>query len=46
VLKLGPADAAAQVAGVYSDPTVPVAPELVAAIVAYVRAVPQASGPR
>jgi uncharacterized protein len=46
VLKIGPADAAAQVAGVYSDPSVPVAPELVAAIVAYVRAVPQAARTR
>lgn len=40
VLKMGPADAAAQVAGVYSDPSVPIAPEVVTAIVAYVRSVP------
>ena len=44
VLKIGPADAAAQVAGVYSDPTVPIAPEVVAAIVAYVRSLPEAPG--
>ncbi len=40
VLKLGPADAAAQVAGVYTDPNVPIVPALVAAIVAYVRTIP------
>jgi pimeloyl-ACP methyl ester carboxylesterase len=41
VLKLGPADAAAQVAGVYTDPAIPLPQQLVSAIVAYVRAAPQ-----
>jgi uncharacterized protein len=40
VLKSGPADKAAQIATVYSDPNIPIAPELVSAIVAYVRAAP------
>jgi len=42
VLKLGPADKAAQLATVYSDPSVPLAPAVVSAIVAYVRAAPHA----
>lgn len=41
VLKLGPADKAAQLATVYSNPGIPVAPALVSAIVQYVRAAPQ-----
>lgn len=41
VLKIGPADAAAQVASVYTDPKVPLPPQLVSAIVVYVRAAPQ-----
>lgn len=41
VLKIGPADAAAQVAGVYTDPSVPIPPELILAIAAYVRSAPQ-----
>ncbi|MEO7217493.1 MAG: alpha/beta hydrolase [Gemmatimonadaceae bacterium] len=41
VLKIGPAAAAAQVATVYTDPKVPLPPQLVSAIVAYVRAAPQ-----
>jgi len=41
VLKIGPADAAAQVASVYTDPAVPIPPELVSAIAAYVHAAPQ-----
>lgn len=41
VLKIGPADAAAQVATVYTDPKVPLPPQLVSAIVAYVQAAPQ-----
>jgi pimeloyl-ACP methyl ester carboxylesterase len=39
VLKIGPADAAAQVSTVYSDPTIPIAPQLVSAVVAYVHSV-------
>jgi uncharacterized protein len=42
VLKLGPADKAAQAATVYSDPGLPIAPEVVSAIVTYVRASPRA----
>ncbi|MEO9225678.1 MAG: alpha/beta hydrolase, partial [Gemmatimonadaceae bacterium] len=41
VLKLGPADAPAQAVSVYSDPKVPLPPQLVSAIVAYVHAAPQ-----
>ena len=41
VLKIGPADAPAQVATVYTDPNVPIPPQLVSAIIAYVRAAPQ-----
>ncbi|MEO7041022.1 MAG: alpha/beta fold hydrolase [Gemmatimonadaceae bacterium] len=41
VLKIGPADATAQVAGVYTDPSVPIPPELISAIAAYVRSAPQ-----
>ncbi|MDQ2930712.1 MAG: alpha/beta hydrolase, partial [Gemmatimonadota bacterium] len=37
VLKKGPPDAAAQVASVYADPSAPLAPEVAAAIVSYVR---------
>ena len=40
VLKAGPADKTAQVATVYSDPGIPIAPEVISAIVAYVRAAP------
>jgi len=40
VLKIGPADAPAQIAGVYTDPAVPIPPELVSAIAAYVRSAP------
>lgn len=36
VLKVGPADLAGQMAGVYSDPALPLDPELVTAVVAYV----------
>jgi uncharacterized protein len=42
VLKPGPADKAAQIATVYTDPTIPIAPDLVTEIVAYVRATPHA----
>lgn len=42
VLKAGPADRAGQLATVYTDPNTPIAPELVSAIVAYVRAAPHA----
>ena len=38
VLKMGPADAATQATTVYSDPTIPIAPEIVSAIAAYVNA--------
>jgi pimeloyl-ACP methyl ester carboxylesterase len=41
VLKVGPVDAAAQIAGVYTDPSIALPPELVSAIAAYVRAAPQ-----
>lgn len=41
VLKIGPADASAQVAGVYTDGSVPLPPELVSAIAAYVGTAPQ-----
>ncbi|MDQ6736722.1 MAG: lysophospholipase [Gemmatimonadota bacterium] len=41
VLKDGPADAASQFAGVYTDPSLPLDTAAVQAIVAYVRAVPQ-----
>jgi hypothetical protein len=41
VLKIGPADPAAQLTGVYTDGTIPLPPELVSAIAAYVRATPQ-----
>ena len=41
VLKVGPADKAAQLSSVYSDPTIPVAPELIDRIIAYVRDAPQ-----
>ncbi len=37
VLKIGPADKAAQMATVYTDPTVPIAPELISSIAQYVR---------
>ena len=40
VLKMGPADPTAQLTSVYTDPTIPIVPELVSAIVAYVRATP------
>jgi hypothetical protein len=39
VLKMGPPDAPAQMASVYTDPTIPLAPEVATAIVAYVRGV-------
>jgi pimeloyl-ACP methyl ester carboxylesterase len=42
VLKLGPADAAAQIASVYADGTIPIPGALISAIVAYIRAAPQA----
>ena len=42
VLKNGPADKGAQTTTVYSDPDIPIAPEIVSEIVAYVRATPQA----
>jgi uncharacterized protein len=42
VLKPGPADKAAQIATVYTNPTIPIAPDLVTEIVAYVRATPHA----
>jgi len=42
VLKLGPADKAEQAMTVYSDPGIPIAPQVVSAIVAYVRAAPHA----
>jgi len=42
VLKLGPADKAEQATTVYSDPGIPIAPQVVSAIVAYVRAAPHA----
>ncbi len=42
VLKLGPADKAAQTMTVYSDPRIQIAPEVVSAIVAYVGAAPHA----
>jgi pimeloyl-ACP methyl ester carboxylesterase len=42
VLKLGPSDAAAQIAGVYTDGTIPLPGALISAIVAYVRAAQQA----
>jgi len=38
VLKVGPAERNAPVAAVYADPSPPLAPELVSAVVAYVRA--------
>ncbi len=38
VLKMGTADAATQAATVYSDPTIPIVPEVVSAISAYVNA--------
>lgn len=40
VLKSGPADKAAQASTTYSDPSIPLAPEVVSAIVTYVRAAP------
>ena len=40
VLKDGPADAAAQFAGVYADPSLPLDPAVSAAVAAYVRGVP------
>ena len=42
VLKLGAADKAEQATTVYSDPAIPIAPQVVSAIVAYVRAAPHA----
>lgn len=41
VLKIGPADAPAQIAGVYTDPSVAIPPELISAIAAYVHSAPQ-----
>ena len=41
VLKKGPPDAASQVTSVYADPALPLDPELVPAIVAYVREAPK-----
>jgi uncharacterized protein len=41
VLKVGPADAAAQIASVYADPSIPLDTALVSAIVAYVRSAPR-----
>jgi pimeloyl-ACP methyl ester carboxylesterase len=41
VLKKGPADAAEQFSGVYTDPTVPIPPEVITAIASYVNAAPQ-----
>jgi hypothetical protein len=41
VLKVGPADAAAQIASVYADASIPLDPALVSAIVSYVRSAPQ-----
>ena len=41
VLKAGPADAAEQIAGVYTDPSIPIVPQLVSAIANYVRAAPR-----
>ncbi len=38
VLKMGPADAATQAMTVYSDPAIPIVPEIVSAISAYVNA--------
>ena len=41
VLKIGPADAAAQIASVYVDSSIPLDPALVSAVVAYVRSAPR-----